>query len=51
MKTFNMLISKGNFKNLFAVAMLALSLSCGPQMTSEVQYEPESESRKGRIDG
>ena len=34
-----MLISKGNFKNLLVVALLALPLSCGKEMVSEVQRE------------
>ncbi len=34
-----MAISKENFKNLFVVAVLSLSLSCGTQMTSEVQRD------------
>ena len=34
-----MAILKENFKNLFVVAVLSLSLSCGTQMTGEVQRE------------
>ena len=35
-----MAILKENFKNLLVVAVLLLSLSCGTQMTSEVQLDP-----------
>lgn len=46
MKTVNMAISKGNFKKWFAVSLLALSMSCGPQMVSEVQQTQEPDGTR-----